>query len=136
MSRAGESLSKNIQTIYINDLFQNVFIIHCYIHTFLLGVAMKRFLTLIVTVFLFVIAIVLGLKNQQLMNVDYLVAQSEIRLSTLLAITFLLGFVVAVIFGVFFYLKLKVINRKLCKINKKQYKELEQLRIANTFEKE
>ncbi|WP_238740380.1 LapA family protein [Psychromonas antarctica] len=97
---------------------------------------MKRFLTLIVTVFLFVIAIVLGLKNQQLMNVDYLVAQSEIRLSTLLAITFLLGFVVAVIFGVFFYLKLKVINRKLCKINKKQYKELEQLRIANTFEKE
>ena len=97
---------------------------------------MKRFLTLIVAVLLFAIAVALGLKNQQLINVNYLIAQNEIRLATLLAIIFMVGFVVATIFAVLFYLKLKMKNRQLRKLNKKQRKELNQLRTIPAPEKD
>jgi len=92
---------------------------------------MKRFLTLVLIILLFVVAIVIGLKNQQLVNINYLVAQSEIRLSTLLAINFLFGFIVSGLFGTFFYLRLTVKNRRANKLNKKQRKELNLLRTAS-----
>ena len=41
---------------------------------------------------------VLGLKNQQLVTLHFLVAQNELRLSTLLAIIFAMGFSVAACF--------------------------------------
>ncbi|WP_028862510.1 LapA family protein [Psychromonas aquimarina] len=89
---------------------------------------MKLFFTLAVTVFLFAVVVILGLKNQELVNINYLVAQSEMRLSTLFAVIFLIGFVVSSLIGTFFYMKLKMKNRKLRKLNKKQRKELNQLR--------
>jgi putative membrane protein len=89
---------------------------------------MKRFLTLVLLVLLFIIAIVLGLKNQQVVNINYLLAQSDIRLSTLLAINFMFGFIVSVCFGTLFYLRLTMKNRQLQKLNKKQRKELNLLR--------
>ena len=89
---------------------------------------MKRFLTLILIVLLFAIAIVLGLKNQQVVNINYLLAQSEVRLSTLLAINFMFGFITSSCFGTLFYLRLKMKNRQLRKLNKKQRKELNLLR--------
>lgn len=89
---------------------------------------MKRFITLVVIVLLFAIAIVLGLKNQQAVNINYLIAQSEMRLSTLLAINFLFGFIVSACFGSLFYLRLTMKNRHLRKLNKKQRKVLNQLR--------
>ncbi|PKF62906.1 DUF1049 domain-containing protein [Psychromonas sp. psych-6C06] len=91
---------------------------------------MKRFLTIMLIVLLFAIAIILGLKNQQLVNINYLLAQSEMRLSTLLAINFLLGFVVSACFGSLFYLRLMIKNRQLRKLNKKQRKELNLLRTT------
>lgn len=97
---------------------------------------MKRFLTLIITVLLFVIAVVLGLKNQQVINVNYLVAQSEIRLATLLALVFLLGFLVSSAVYVPFYLKLKMKNRQLRKRNNKQRKELNQSGVASAQQKD
>lgn len=89
---------------------------------------MKRFLTLVLIVLLFAIAIVLGLKNQQAVNINYLLAQSEIRLSTLLAINFMFGFIISACFGTLFYLRLTMKNRHLRKLNKKQRKELNLLR--------
>lgn len=97
---------------------------------------MKRIITLIVAVLLFAIAVALGLKNQQLINVNYLIAENEIRLATLLAIIFLLGFIVAAFFAMLFYLKLKIKNRQLSRLNKKQRKELNQLRTLPTPEKD
>jgi len=97
---------------------------------------MKRFLTLIITVLLFVTAVVLGLKNQQVINVNYLVAQSEMRLATLLAIVFLLGFLVSSVVYVPFYLKLKMKNRQLRKMNNKQRKELNQSGVASALQKD
>ena len=69
---------------------------------------MKRIITLIIAILLFVIAALLGLKNQQLVNINYLLAQSEMRLSTLLAIIFLIGFIASGALGVLFYLRLKI----------------------------
>lgn len=89
---------------------------------------MKRFFTLLLLVLLFAIAIVLGLKNQQLVNINYLLAQSEVRLSTLLAINFMFGFIVSSCFGALFYLRLTLKNRHLRKSNKQQRKELNLLR--------
>lgn len=97
---------------------------------------MKRFLTLIVTVLLFAVALVLGLKNQQLININYLLAQSEMRLSSLLAIVFMSGFLLSAVFALLFYLQLKITNRRLRKLNKQQRKELEQLRAITIIEKD
>lgn len=92
---------------------------------------MKNFITLVITILLFVIAIVLGLKNQQAINFNYLVAQSEIRLATLLAIIFLIGFIVSSTLSFLFYLKLKLKNRQLLKITNRQNKELNELRALS-----
>ena len=97
---------------------------------------MKRFLTLIVTILLFFIALALGLKNQQLITFNYLIAQSEMQLSTLLAATFLFGFIFSAIFMGLFYLQLKIRNRQLRKLNKKQRKKLDQLRTLPLLDKD
>ncbi|WP_354624006.1 lipopolysaccharide assembly protein LapA domain-containing protein [Psychromonas sp. MME2] len=88
---------------------------------------MKRFLTLLVAVLFFIIAVVLGLKNQDMVNVNYIVAQSDMHLSTLLAITFTVGFAIAAISMGWLYLQLKVKNRLLRRANNKQRKELDKL---------
>jgi len=89
---------------------------------------MKHFLTILITILFFVIAVALGLKNQQLVTLNFLVAQDELRLSTLLAIIFSIGFSVAVCLASYFYLALKMKNRYLRKANEKQQKELKNLR--------
>ncbi len=89
---------------------------------------MKSVITLIITIVLFLVAIVIGLKNQQIVNLNYIVAQSEIRLATLLAIIFAIGFVASAVIATLFYVKLKIKNRQLLKMTKRQDKELEQLR--------
>lgn len=96
---------------------------------------MKRFLTLVVTVLLFAVALALGFKNQQLINVNYLLAQSEMRLSTLLALVFMAGFFVSALLAGIFYLKLKITNRQLRRLNKQQRKELNQLHPLTNTEK-
>jgi len=92
---------------------------------------MKRFLTLIIAAILFATAVLFGFKNQQLVNVNYFIAANEIRLSSLLAIIFFLGMILSIIFCAFFYLKLKIKNRSLRKVNKKQSEALTQLRLAS-----
>lgn len=89
---------------------------------------MKSIITLVITILLFLVAIVVGLKNQQVVNLNYIVAQSEIRLATLLAIIFVIGFVTSGIIAMLFFLKLKIKNRQLLKMTKRQSKELNELR--------
>ena len=95
---------------------------------------MKRFFTLVLLILLFAIAIILGLKNQQIVNINYLLAQSEVRLSTLLAINFMFGFIVSGCFTTLFYLRLTMKTRQLRKLNKKQRKELNLLRTSSEKE--
>jgi len=93
---------------------------------------MKRLLTILITVLFFIVVVVLGLKNQQLVTVNFLIAENELRLSSLLAIIFSLGFSVAVCLAGYFYLALKMKNRHLRKLNIKQRRELNDLRASTT----
>lgn len=73
---------------------------------------MKYFLIFLCVLAIFVFAIVLGVQNNQIVAFNYLVAQNEYRLSTLLAILFTLGFVLGWLICGLFYLRLrwKLIN--------------------------
>ncbi|AGH82017.1 hypothetical protein PCNPT3_10395 [Psychromonas sp. CNPT3] len=95
---------------------------------------MKRLITLVFSILLFIVALLFSLKNQQIVNVNYVLAQSELRLSTLLAIMFFFGFCLAMLFSFYFYLKLKFKNSQLIKNNKKQRKELNNLRSSKVEE--
>ena len=90
---------------------------------------MKLFLTIILAILLFCCAVILGLKNQQLVDVNYLIVESEIPLATLMAIVFTLGLMVATLISSFFYFKLRIRNRLL-------RREVEKLRTIPAPEKD
>ena len=91
---------------------------------------MKNFLMLVAVILIFATAIVLGLKNQELVNINFIFAQRDLRLSTLLTITLLIGIATSALFSFYFIFKGKLKYRKLLKNNKKQRKELNQLRAT------
>nr|WP_237332752.1 lipopolysaccharide assembly protein LapA domain-containing protein [Zobellella iuensis] len=70
----------------------------------------------------------LGSQNDQLVHVNYLLAQGDYRLSTLLAVVFVSGFVIGwLVFGLVM-LRLRMNNSGLRKKVERQHKELEELR--------
>jgi len=89
---------------------------------------MKRLLTILVTVLFFVAAVILGLKNQQSVTLHFIIAQNELRLSTLLAFIFMIGFFVATLLASYFHFALKIKNRRLQRNNKKQLQLIHELR--------
>ncbi|AWL12036.1 Lipopolysaccharide assembly protein [Saliniradius amylolyticus] len=60
---------------------------------------MKAILTLLIAVMVFIIALALGAQNDQLVSVNYLIAQSELRLSSLMAVCFFFGVIVMAVFS-------------------------------------
>ncbi|HIF9369213.1 TPA: LapA family protein [Photobacterium damselae] len=88
---------------------------------------MKIF-TAIVLVACFLITLALGAQNQVLVNFDYLIAQGEFQLSTLLGIAFGAGFAISWIICGILYLKARFTKNRLTKKVAKQQKELDQLR--------
>lgn len=89
---------------------------------------MKAFIIVAVVFVFFAIAVFLGLKNEDIVNFNYLIAQTDIRLSTLLAIVFGIAFVLGACISSGLYMKLKLSNGRLQKKIKRQNKELDQLR--------
>lgn len=69
---------------------------------------MKYLLIFILVLVIFVISITLGAHNDQIVNFNYLVAQGEYRLSTLLAILFGSGFVLGWLICGLFYLRTRI----------------------------
>ncbi|KOO08560.1 LapA family protein [Vibrio hepatarius] len=79
-----------------------------------------KIIKIVIVLALFLIALALGSQNQEIVNFNYLVAQGEFHLSTLLGSVFVIGFVLAwTIFGSL-HLKSQLQVRKL----KKQVKKL------------
>ncbi|ART79130.1 LapA family protein [Oceanisphaera avium] len=89
---------------------------------------MKIIIGLIILAILFAVGITLGTQNDQLVHVNYLLAQGEYRLSSLLAIIFVAGFVVGWLVFSFVLLRLKMSNRGLNKKVERQQRELTELR--------
>lgn len=80
---------------------------------------MKFVLLLVLLIVIFAISITLGANNDQMVTFNYLLAYSELRLSTLLAILFGSGFILGWILTGIFYLRIRL---KLTAIQRKQKK--------------
>lgn len=71
---------------------------------------------------LFVVAIALGSENQEVVNFNYLIAQGEFKLSILLGIIFVIGFLVAGLFFASWYFKAQIeISRQRRQLKKLGY---------------
>lgn len=91
---------------------------------------MKRILALIPLVLVFVLTLALGSQNGQLVQFNYLIAQGEFSLAMLLGFFFAGGFLLGwLVFGLLF-LRLKMQNRTLNRIMRRQSRELELARSA------
>ncbi|UTV28675.1 LapA family protein [Photobacterium atrarenae] len=87
-----------------------------------------KIISILVLVVCFLITLALGAQNQQLVNFDYLIAQGEFQMSTLLGIAFGAGFAIGWLICGMLYLKARFSRNRLSKKVAKQQKELEQLR--------
>lgn len=81
---------------------------------------MKGFFIALVIALLFVLALLLGSRNEQLVTINYFVAQGDFRLPVVLAIVFFAGFLLCWCFAIYHIGKLKYAlsrtNRKLHKL--------------------
>lgn len=81
---------------------------------------MKGFFIALVIALLFVLALLLGSRNEQLVTINYFVAQGDFRLPVVLASVFFAGFLLCWCFAIYHIGKLKYAlsraNRKLQKL--------------------
>ena len=69
---------------------------------------MKGIILFIVVVILLLTAIIVGARNNEIVTINYLIAQIDLRISMLMAICILLGFVVGISIILTKYLALKL----------------------------
>ncbi|AZL86199.1 DUF1049 domain-containing protein [Aliivibrio salmonicida] len=81
---------------------------------------------------LFLISLALGAQNQVVVHFNYLLAQDDFQLSTLLGIFFATGFGLGWLICGSMYLKASVTQRRLRKRLEKQNAELNKLRLEST----
>lgn len=86
---------------------------------------MKRIVALLVLALVFVAALALGSQNGQTVVFNYLIAQGEFSLASLLGLFFGLGFVVGWVVFAFLLLRLKLENRALGRSVRRQSRELD-----------
>lgn len=88
---------------------------------------LKSLIILVCVIILFVIALAVGAENDQLVTVHYLISQSALRLSSVMATMFIIGFVVACLSLGYFYGKARLQLLRLRRQYRKQQRELEQI---------
>ncbi|MBL4278076.1 DUF1049 domain-containing protein [Vibrio fluvialis] len=79
-----------------------------------------KIIKIVVLLALFLIALALGSQNQEIVTFNYLLAQGEFHLSTLLGSVFVVGFLIAWIISGSMHLKSQLEIRKLNRKLKKQ----------------
>ncbi|GJH42815.1 LapA family protein [Pasteurella canis] len=87
----------------------------------------KYILGLILVLAIVLVAITIGANNDQIISFNYMVAQSEFRLSTLVAILFGLGLILGWLISALFYIKLKLKNISLARQIKRQTLQINEL---------
>lgn len=87
----------------------------------------KYILGILIVISIIIVAVTIGANNDQLITFNYIVAQSELRLSTLVAILFGLGLILGWLVTGIFYLKLKVQNMALNRRVKRQAQQITEL---------
>ena len=69
---------------------------------------MKGLIVFLLVVLLLCVSVVIGSQNDQLVTVNYLIAQSTLRLSTLLAIAVAIGFLIGLLCIVISWLSMRL----------------------------
>ncbi|MFC1090239.1 LapA family protein [Pasteurella multocida] len=87
----------------------------------------KYILGLVLVLTIVLVAITIGANNDQIISFNYMVAQSEFRLSTLVAILFGLGLILGWLISAIFYIKLKLKNMSLTRQLKRQTLQINEL---------
>ncbi len=78
----------------------------------------------IIVITIVLVAVTVGANNDQLIQLNYIVAQSELRLSTLVAILFGFGLLLGWLITGVFYLRLKLTNMALNRQIKRQTQQI------------
>ena len=87
----------------------------------------KYILGLVIAVAVILVGITIGANNDQLITFNYVIAQSELRLSTLVAILFGFGLILGWLITGIFYLKIKLQNIALNRRVKRQSQQITEL---------
>lgn len=90
---------------------------------------MKYIFGLIIALAIIIVTVTIGANNDQLITFNYVVAKSEFRLSTLVAILFGFGLILGWLITGFFYLKLKLQNIALNRRVKRQIQQINELTL-------
>ncbi|HDL3576523.1 TPA: DUF1049 domain-containing protein, partial [Mannheimia haemolytica] len=84
-------------------------------------------LGILIVIAVIIVAVTIGANNDQLITFNYIFAQSELRLSTLVAILFGLGLILGWLVTGIFYLKIKFQNVALNRRVKRQAQQITEL---------
>ena len=87
----------------------------------------KYILSFVIAVAVILVGITIGANNDQLITFNYVIAQSELRLSTLVAILFGFGLILGWLITGIFYLKIKLQNIALNRRVKRQSQQITEL---------
>ena len=87
----------------------------------------KYILGFVIAVAVILVGITIGANNDQLIIFNYVIAQSELRLSTLVAILFGFGLILGWLITGIFYLKIKLQNIALNRRVKRQSQQITEL---------
>lgn len=90
---------------------------------------MKYIFGLIIALAIVIVAVTIGANNDQLITFNYMVAKSELKLSTLVAILFGFGLILGWLITGFFYLKVKLQNIALNRRVKRQAQQISELTL-------
>lgn len=88
---------------------------------------LKYIIIAVVSIAIIIVGITIGANNDQQITFNYLVAQSELRLSSLVAILFGLGLLLGWLITGIFYLKIKLQNIALNRRVKRQAQQISEL---------
>lgn len=87
----------------------------------------KYILGFVIVLTVVLVSITIGANNDQLITFNYVIAQSELRLSTLVAILFGFGLILGWLITGIFYLKVKLQNMALNRRVKRQSQQITEL---------
>lgn len=90
---------------------------------------MKYIFGIVIILAIILVAVTIGANNDQLITFNYIVAKSELRLSSLVAILFGFGLILGWFITGFFYLKVKLQNIALNRRVKRQAQQISELSL-------
>lgn len=88
---------------------------------------LKYIFTFVILLAIVIVAITIGANNDQVITFNYMFAESEFKLSTLVAILFGFGLILGWFITGFFYIKLKLKNIVLNRQVKRQTQQIAEL---------